>query len=126
MKQRPNFAAAHEALARAYISKHDYQNAAAELRRAIALRPQDDGAYYDLGLVYMELKQPKQAQDTFTQLLKINANSADGHTGLGAAFSDQHQDAEALAEYQRAAAIDSNYQGINYNIGLGAGAAQAI
>lgn len=118
VKQRPGFAAAHEALARAYISKHDYQNAAIELQRAITLRPRDDGAYYDLGLVYMELKQPEKAQETFTQLLKIDSNSADGHAGLAAAFSDQHEDAEALAEYQRAAAIEANYQGINYNIGL--------
>ena len=118
VKQRPNFAAAHEALARAYISKHDYQNAAAELQRAVALQPRDDGAYYDLGLVYMEMKQPEKAEQAFTQLLKINPNSADGHAGLASAFSDQHRDTEALAEYQRAAAIDANYQGINYNIGL--------
>ncbi|MGB9492401.1 MAG: tetratricopeptide repeat protein, partial [Terriglobales bacterium] len=97
---------------------HDYQNAAAELQRAVALQPRDDGAYYDLGLVYMEMKQPEKAEQAFTQLLKINPNSADGHAGLASAFSDQHRDTEALAEYQRAAAIDANYQGINYNIGL--------
>ncbi len=38
--------------------------------------------------------------------------------GWQSAFSDQHRDTEALAEYKRAAAIDSDYQGVNYNIGL--------
>ena len=38
VKERPDFAPGHEALARAYISKHDYENAAAEMRRAIELR----------------------------------------------------------------------------------------
>ncbi len=116
--QRPDFAPGHAALARAYISKHDYENAAAEMKQAIALRPQDESSYYALGLIYMEQKQPAKAQDTFARLLKIDANNADGHAGLAGALSEQHRDQEALAEYKRAAAIDSDYQGVNYNIGL--------
>jgi membrane associated rhomboid family serine protease/Tfp pilus assembly protein PilF len=116
--QRPDFAPGHAALARAYISKHDYENAAAEMKQVIALRPQDESGYYDLGLIYMEQKQPAKAQNAFAQLLKIDPNSADGHAGLASSLSDQHRDQEALAEYKRAAAIDSDYQGVNYNIGL--------
>jgi rhomboid protease GluP len=116
--QRPDFAPGHAALARAYISKHDYENAAAEMKQAIALRPHDESSYYALGLIYMEQKQPAKAQDAFAQLLKIDPNSADGRAGLAAALSEQHRDQEALAEYKRAAAIDSDYQGVNYNIGL--------
>ncbi len=116
--QRPDFAPGHAALARAYISKHDYENAAAEMNKVIALRPHDESGYYDLGLIYMEQKQPAKAQDSFAQLLKIDPNSTDGHAGLASALSEQHRDQEALAEYKRAAAIDSEYQGVNYNIGL--------
>jgi membrane associated rhomboid family serine protease/Tfp pilus assembly protein PilF len=118
VSQRPDFAPGHEALARAYISKHDFDSAAAEMTKAIALRPRDEGARYGLGLIYLEQKQPAKAQDAFTELLKLNPNSADGHAGLASALSDQRRDTEALAEYQRAAAINSNYQGVNYNIGL--------
>lgn len=116
--QRPDFAPGHAALARAYISKHDYENAAAEMKQVIALRPQDESGYYDLGLIYMEQKQPAKAQNAFAQLLKMDPNSADGHAGLASSLSDQHRDQEALAEYKRAAAIDSDYQGVNYNMGL--------
>jgi membrane associated rhomboid family serine protease/Tfp pilus assembly protein PilF len=116
--QRPDFAAGHGALARAYAAKHDYENAAAEMSRVVALRPQDEGAYYELGLIYLEGKAPAKAQDAFTRLLKISPNSADGHVGLASALSEEHRDDQALAEYQKAAAIDSNYQGVNYNIGL--------
>lgn len=116
--QRPDFAPGHAALARAYISKHDYDNAATEMKRVIGLRPHDESGYYELGLIYMEQKQPAKAQDTFAQLLKIDPNSADGHAGLASSLSEQHRDTEALAEYKRAAAIDSDYQGVNYNIGL--------
>jgi tetratricopeptide (TPR) repeat protein len=116
--QRPDFAAAHEALARAYIAKHDYANAAAEMARVVALRPKDEHAYSDLGLIYLEQKDWAKAQDTYARLLKLNPNSADGHVGLASALSGLHQDAESLAEFQRAAAIDPNYQGINYNTGV--------
>jgi tetratricopeptide (TPR) repeat protein len=118
VRLRPDFAPAHSALARAYISKHDFENAALEMRRVIALNPRSEDAYYRLGLIYLEQKQPAKAQDTFAQLLKIDPNSADGHAGLADALSDQHRNPEALEEYKRVAALDSGYQGVYYNIGV--------
>jgi rhomboid protease GluP len=118
VQERPNFAAAHSALARAYVAKRDFANAATELEKVVALNPQDEGAHYRLGLVYLELKNPAKSQETFTQLLRINPSSAEGHAGMGAALSDQLRTAEALEEYKRAAAIDPDYQGVSYNIGV--------
>jgi Tfp pilus assembly protein PilF len=72
-----------------------------------------------LGLIYLELRQPAKAQDILSaQLLKIDPNSADGHAGLADAFADQHRNLEALEEYKRVAALDSSYQGVNYNMGV--------
>ena len=118
VRLRPDFAPAHAALARAYISKHDFENAASEMRRVIALNPRSEDAYYRLGLIYLEQKLPAKAQDTFAQLLKIDPNSADGHAGLADALSDQHRNLEALEEYKRVAALDSGYQGVYYNLGV--------
>ena len=118
VSMRPDFAAAHAALARAYIAKHDLENAAAEMQRVIALNPRSEDAYYRLGLIYLEQKLPSRAQDTFVQLLRVNPNSADGHAGLAAALSDQHRNLEALEEYKRVAALDSSYQAVYYNIGV--------
>jgi len=118
VRQRPDFAPAHAALAQAYIAKHDLENAAAEMQRVIALNPRSEDAYYRLGLIYLELKQPAKAQGIFAQLLKIDPNSADGHAGLGDAFADQHRNLEALDEYKRAAALDSGIQGVYYNMGV--------
>jgi len=118
VRLRPDFAPAHAALAQAYVAKHDFENAATEMRRVIALNPRSEDAYYRLGLIYLEQKLPAKAQDTFAQLLKIDPNSADGHAGLADALSDQHRNLEALDEYKRVAALDSGYQGVNYNIGV--------
>jgi rhomboid protease GluP len=118
VRLRPDFAPAHAALARAYISKHDFENAAVEMRRVIALNPRSEDAYYRLGLIYLEQKQPAKAQDTFAQLLKIDPSSYDGHAGLADALSDQHRNLEALEQYKRVAMLDPGYQGVYYNIGV--------
>jgi rhomboid protease GluP len=118
VRLRPDFAAPHEALARAYITKRDFENAAAELNRVIALNPRDESAYYRLGLIYLEQKLPSKAEDVFTQFLKIDPNSAHGHGGLADALANQHRDREALEEYKRAAAVDASYPGVYYNMGV--------
>jgi membrane associated rhomboid family serine protease/Tfp pilus assembly protein PilF len=115
---RPDFSAAHGALARAYSTKRDFDNAAAEMKRVIVLNPRSEDAYYRLGLIYLEQKLPLKAQDIFAQLLRVNPNSADGHAGLASALSDQHRNLEALEEYKRVAALDSGYQGVYYNMGV--------
>jgi rhomboid protease GluP len=118
VRMRPGFAPAHAALARAYVAKRDFENAAVEMQRVIALNPRNTVAYYSLGMIYLEQKIPAKAQDTFAQLLKLDPNSADGHAGMAAALSDQHRNAEALEEYKRVAALDSDYQGVNYSMGV--------
>ncbi len=118
VRLRPDFAAAHAALANAYIAKHDFNNAAAEMKQVIALNPRSEDAYYRLGLIYMEQKQPSKAEEIFSQLLKIDPDSADGHAGLAGALADEHRNLEALEEYKKAAAVDAGYQGVYYNMGV--------
>jgi membrane associated rhomboid family serine protease/Tfp pilus assembly protein PilF len=118
VRLRPDFAAGHAALARAYITKRDYESGAAEMQRVIALNPRSEDAYYRLGLIYLQQNLASKAQDVFAQLLKINPNSADGHAGLADALSSQHRNVEALEEYKRVAALDSSYQGVYYNMGV--------
>ncbi len=118
VRLRPNFAPTHAALAQAYVAKRDFESAEAEMQRVIALNPHSEEAYYQLGFIYLQQKLPSKAQDTFSQLLKLDPNSADGHNGLADAFADQHRNLEALEEYKRVAAIDSDYQGVDYNMGV--------
>jgi rhomboid protease GluP len=117
-RQKPDSVDIHEALAEAYFNKRDFDNAAAEMKRAIALDPRNERAQYNLGLIYMEQKQPGKAEDVFTQLLKTNPNSANGHAGMARLLTSDGHYADALAEYKRVAEIDSLYPGINYRIGV--------
>src|ERR1700733_941161 len=117
-RQKPDSVDTHEALAEAYFNKRDFDNAAAEMKRAIALDPRNERAQYNLGLIYMEQKQPEKAEDAFSHLLKMNPNSANGHAGMARLLTSDGRYADALEEYKRWAVVDWISPGINYRIGV--------
>jgi rhomboid protease GluP len=118
VKLRPNFAPAHAALARGYLAEHDFEHAADEMLRVIALNPRSEDAHFRLGLIYLELNQPAKAETIFAELVKLDPDSVDGHNGLADALANQHRNLDALDEYKRVAALDSGYQGVNFNMGV--------
>jgi len=118
VRQHPEFAAAHLELARAYAIKRDFPKAEVEFKRSIELNPRDENAFYFLGYTELELKHPQAAREAFTQLLKLNPNSADAHFGLAAVFSFENRYSEALEEYQQTAQLDPGYQSVFYDRGL--------
>lgn len=59
--------------------KGDFDNAEEEMKRVIALNPRNVAAYHSLGMIYTQQKLPSKAEEIFAQLLKIDADSADGH-----------------------------------------------
>ena len=97
---------AHATLAHDYIVKHDYDNAAAELKRVIALDPHREAAYYQLGDIYRMQKKPAQAEGVLEQLLKINPSSASAHFGLAVVLSDEDRNAESAEELKRVIELD--------------------
>jgi membrane associated rhomboid family serine protease/Flp pilus assembly protein TadD len=118
VRLRPDFVPARFELARAYFLHGDLANAEAELKQLLAASPTDQRALYFLGYVYLEEKQPGPARATFQKLVQIDSNSADGHFGLGAAFSFEGQYADALEQYMLVAKLDPQYQHVYYNIGM--------
>jgi len=117
VRQHPDYAPAHLELARAYAIKRDFAKAEAELERVIELNRRDENAFYLLGFTELEQKRPEQAREAFTQLLKLNPNSADAHSGLAAVFSFENKYSEALAEYKRTAQLDPESDSVFYDMG---------
>ena len=118
VRQRPDYWPAHLQLARAYTIQHDLGKAEVELKRVIELNPRNENAYYFLGYTELEQKRPDQAREAFTQLLKLNPNSADAHAGLAAVFSFENKYSEALGEYKRMAQLEPEHQNVFYDMGL--------
>ncbi len=118
VRQRPDYWPAHLQLARAYTIQHDFAKAEVELTRVVELNPRNENAYDFLGYTELELKRPDQARQAFAQLLKLNPNSADAHAGQAAVFSFEDKYSDALAEYQKAAHLEPEYQNVYYDMGL--------
>jgi membrane associated rhomboid family serine protease/Flp pilus assembly protein TadD len=118
IRERPNYAAAHFELARAYESNHDFANAEVEFKRVVELDPGDENALDSLGRIELELKRSGEARAAFGQMLKVNPKSAAAHFGLAAVFSSENKYSEALAEYQRTVQLDPEYEGVYYEMGL--------
>lgn len=118
LRMRQDFVPARLELARAYILKGDLKNAETELQKVIATKPTNQDAYYFLGHVYLEAKQPEQARQVFSQMVTMNPSSADGHAGLAEVASFENKYAEAVEEYKRTAELDPGYQSVYYDLGL--------
>ena len=77
--QRVPAGASQEARARYYVgSAHmmlkDYESAARELERSLALNPTDVGTLYGLGVAYFKLGNLKLSKSYFAAVLEINPN----------------------------------------------------
>jgi rhomboid protease GluP len=116
IKQQPNLADAHFALAQAYLARQQFPEAEAEFKRVIQLLPGNLEARFDLGLVYLSEKRLDEAKSAFTQILTQDPNRAEGHYGLGLVLADQQNHSAAIEEFKKAAP-DSRVSGVYYEMG---------
>jgi rhomboid protease GluP len=118
VKQQPDFAPGHLALAKAYLHQGQFGPAEAELKRTLELQPQSVEARVELGMLFLNQNRPQDAKAAFTQVLAQDANNADAHFGLGLALASEQNDQAAIEEYKVAARLDPQANGINYNLGI--------
>jgi cytochrome c-type biogenesis protein CcmH/NrfG len=116
IKQQPNLAQAHFALAQAYLTRGQYPEAEAEFKRVIQLQPGNLEARFYLGFVYLSEKRLDDAKSAFTQILAQDANSTEGHYGLGLVLADQQNYSTAIEEFKKAGP-DSRVSGVYYEMG---------
>jgi membrane associated rhomboid family serine protease/cytochrome c-type biogenesis protein CcmH/NrfG len=118
VKQRPNFVPGHFELAQAYFNQGEYARSESELKRVLELQPKQADAQALLGMVYLNLNHPQDAQATFAQLLAQDSNNAEGHYGMGLALAAEGNHPAAIEEYKTAARLDPQAGGINYDLGI--------
>ena len=117
VRQQPNSAEAHFALAQACFNANNYPEAEAEFKRVVELRPQYNAARFDLGMVYLAEKRPDDAKATFTQMLAQNANDADAHYGVGLALADEEKYQGAIEEFKTALRLGPQASGVYFELG---------
>src|SRR6202790_3724469 len=118
VKQSPQDASAHYALAHAYLSRGQFPEGEGELKRVLDLQPRNIRTRMDLGAAYLDHEQPKEAQEQFTQVIAQDPNHAGAHAGLGVALADQGNHATAIGEYENALRLESKARGVYYRMGV--------
>jgi serine/threonine protein kinase/Tfp pilus assembly protein PilF len=107
----PNLAEAHVALGQTYGLKYDYAAAAAELREAVRLEP-DNALAWDLlswALAYEQPPDAAEAEKAAREALRLEPNSAASQYHLGRALLLQGRYDEAAAAFRRANEIGSKW-----------------
>jgi len=117
VKQSPQDASAHNALAQAYLSKGQFPEGESELKRVLELQPQNIRARRDLGAAYLSQSQPKEAHAEFATWLTQEPNNAEAHVWLGMALSAEQNPAAAIEQYKTALKLDPQAGGVYYKVG---------
>ena len=81
----------------------DYEDALKELNRAIELDPHFHRAYYQLGIVYRELRRYRDAESVLKRKLASDPNNARTRAELARLYEEVGLNREALKHYEAAA-----------------------
>jgi membrane associated rhomboid family serine protease/Flp pilus assembly protein TadD len=99
-------------LARAYWGTKNLAAAEKEMQKVHELDPKDEGVLYDLGDIRLDQHRYADSQQTFTQLLAINPQSAEAHLGLGQVAFAQNDCSQAQKEYELARQLNPRLSGV--------------
>ena len=118
VRQNPQDASAHYALAHAYFSKGQYPEGESELERVLDLQPQNVKTRMELATTHLGEEQYKEAQEEFAKVIAQEPNHAGAHAGLGVALAGLQNPEAAIAEYKTALRLEPKARGVYYRMGL--------
>ena len=118
IRQSPQDASAHYALAHAYFAQGDWPEGMGELKRVLELQPQDTRARSELGAADLNEGQPKEAQEEFGKVAAQEPDNVRAHFGLALALAELQDNQSAIREYQTVLRLDPQAQGVYYRMGV--------
>jgi tetratricopeptide (TPR) repeat protein len=115
---RPDYADAFTNMAIVEISWEKYDDAKANLAKALALLPGDPRALYYRALVERNAGQTKEAIADLEAMLAKYPRSRDGLRELGFSYYQQHDYAAARSAYERLQAVDPDDLAAHYQLAI--------
>ncbi len=91
--------------ARNAMAQGDYEKAEAICQHILQYYPQDLGTHQLLGQIYLERKQPQEAQGYFRRVLEMDPENVSAHWGMGIAYQDAGKLEAAVGELEQALEI---------------------
>lgn len=84
----------------------DPRSSIADFSKAIALHPEYDEAYVQMGIAHGRLAQVKEAEEAFRKAISVYQQNGPAHSFLGKLLSEQGRVEEAVSELWKAIGID--------------------
>ncbi|MHB1426482.1 MAG: tetratricopeptide repeat protein, partial [Gemmataceae bacterium] len=118
VRQQPYYAQAYITLG-AVLNDHQGKPVEAEaaFRKAIALKPDDAYAHYNLGVALSAQGKPAEAEAARRKAIVLKPDFAKAYYGLGIDLKAQGKHAEAEAAYRKAIALKPDYAEAYNNLG---------
>jgi predicted O-linked N-acetylglucosamine transferase (SPINDLY family) len=85
--------------------------------KALAIRPGNAGAYYNMGIVLQDQGKLKEAIEAYKKALAIKPDYADAYYNMGIVLQDQSKLEEAIETYIKVLSIKPDYVGAYSNMG---------
>jgi protein O-mannosyl-transferase len=101
MELNPKLAASHFNLAGIYVHQENFELAAEEYRKTIALEG-DFSAWNNLGNSLLRLGKPQEAEKSYRESIRLNPNRSDAFYNMGIALEEQGRRPEAIEAVRKA------------------------
>ena len=88
------------------------------LKEIVKKDPKNLPAWVELGNLYFDTDQPKEAIEAYSQYLAVKPDNSDVRTDMGIMYRKLGQFDKALEEFRKAAQNDPKHVNSRYNIGL--------
>lgn len=111
-----NSASLRTKLAEALRLQGDFDEAIAELRKAITLEPRSARAYSGLGLALRAQRNLPESTTAYQEAVRLDPDLIDAHNGLAVTLANQGKLAEAVAEFREIVRIDPDSAIGYYNL----------
>lgn len=105
-------------LGMANYSAKSYNDAIANLKRAIALTPQESNYYLMLGHIFEDLGDTRNSQSSFKDAININPLNVKAHNALAMSYAKEHNYLVALKQFERVLEFNPDDPDVNYNYAL--------
>jgi tetratricopeptide (TPR) repeat protein len=115
---QPNNADVHRTLGKTYFALGDYEKSASALEVAVKLAPKDFNSSFTLAITYLQQRQFTNARRVFDSMIAEFGEQPQIHIAIGRAFREAGRLPEAIEEFKRSIALNSQFPGAHYNLGL--------
>jgi tetratricopeptide (TPR) repeat protein len=103
---------------RANLKAKKYEACVADFKAYVAYEPKDSGAYYNLGLCYMELGKHVDSAKSFSEATRLKPDYYDAYVFLGNELDVSGSYSAAVIEYNKAIKLEPNNYWAHLELGV--------